>query len=196
LLGDAKSLPIDDEQVDLVVTSPPYCTRIDYAVSSSFELAALGVGGDMPAYRALRRSLMGTPLARAGAVPQSPTRWPESLRVLLEAIRTHKSKASSSYYFKTFHQYFADAETSLEELHRVLRPGGLGIFVVQTSYYKELCVDLPSLYVDLGESLGFKGRIVGSVPVRRALAQIHPHSLHHRKESKYVEAVVALEKVA
>ena len=196
LLGDARKLPIQSAQVDLVVTSPPYCTRIDYAVSSSFELAALGIGGEMPAYKALRRSLMGTPLARIGVVPQSPTRWPASLRMLLEGIRCHKSKASSSYYFKTFHQYFSDAEASLQELHRVLRPGGLGIFVVQTSYYKELCVDLPSLYVDLGESLGFKGQVVGSVPVQRALAQIHPHSLHHRKESQYVEAVVALEKVS
>jgi SAM-dependent methyltransferase len=196
LLGDARSLPLDDAQVDLVVTSPPYCTRIDYAVSTSFELAALGVGVDTPEYEALRRRLMGTPLARAGVVPQSPSRWPESLRALLESIRTHQSKASSSYYFKTFHQYFADAETSLVELHRVLRPGGLGIFVVQTSYYKELCVDLPALYVDLGESVGFKGQVVGSVAVQRALAQIHPHSVHHRKESKYVEAVVALEKIA
>lgn len=77
-----------------------------------------------------------------------------------------------------------------------MRPGGVAIFVVQTSYYKEICVDLPSLYVDLGEALGFKGQIVGQAPVYRALAQIHPHSLHNRKESQYREAVVALEKAA
>src|SRR5439155_12709540 len=110
--------------------------------------------------------------------------------------RAHKSKASGSYYFKTFHQYFSDAETSLKEIQRVLRPGGLAIFVVQTSYYKDICVDLPSLYIDLGESLGLRGQIVGQAPVRRALAQIHPHALHHRTESQYREAVLALVKEA
>lgn len=195
-IGDARELPLGASGVDLVVTSPPYCTRIDYVVSSSFELAALGVGSDSPEFVELRRASMGTPLARKGAVPTLPERWPASLRGLLGSIRTHRSKASGSYYFKTFHQYFADAETSLKELHRVLRPGGLALFVVQTSYYKELCVDLPSLYVDLGATLGFRGEIAGQAAVHRALAQIHPHSLHHRKESQYREAVVALEKVA
>lgn len=195
-IGDARKLPLAGAGVDLVMTSPPYCTRIDYVVSSSFELAALGVGSDSSEFLELRRASMGTPLARKGAVPELPERWPASLCSLLESIRTHQSKASGSYYFKTFHQYFADAETSLKELHRVLRPGGLAVFVVQTSYYKELCVNLPSLYVDLGATLGFKGEIAGQAAVQRALAQIHPHSLHHRKESQYLEAVVALEKVA
>ncbi len=195
-LGDARHLPLHASEVDLVVTSPPYCTRIDYAVSSSFELAALGVGGESTQFSELRRSMMGTPLARKGALPETPERWPESLRRLLESIRTHQSKASGSYYFKTFNQYFGDAETSLRELHRVLRPGGVALLVVQTSYYKELCVDLPSLYVDLGTSLGFSGEIAGEVAVHRALAQIHPHSIHHRRVSQYREALVALEKAA
>jgi hypothetical protein len=193
-VADARKLPLGGGEVDLVVTSPPYCTRIDYVVSSSFELAALGVSRDSPQFAALRRASMGTPLARKGSIPETPDCWPTSLRSLLEAIRTHRSKASGSYYYKTFHQYFADAETSLKELHRVLRPGGVALFVLQTSYYKELCVDLPSLYVDLGTTLGFTGAIAGQAAVYRALAQIHPHSLHHRKESQYREAVVALEK--
>ncbi len=195
-IGDARALALRDSEVDLVVTSPPYCTRIDYVVNSSFELAALGVGTESEEYLELRRAFMGTPLARKGAVPEALAHWPPSLQMLLNGVRTHRSKASSTYYYKTFHQYFLDAETSLKEIHRVMRPGGVAIFVVQTSYYKEICVDLPSLYVDLGEALGFKGQIVGQAPVYRALAQIHPHSLHNRKESQYREAVVALEKAA
>lgn len=194
-IGDARQLPLSAAEVDLVVTSPPYCTRIDYVVSSSFELAALGVGRESSEFIELRRASMGTPLARKGSVPETPGRWPTSLRDLLESIRTHRSKASRSYYYKTFHQYFADAENSLREIHRVMRPRGLALFVVQTSYYKELCVDLPSLYVDLGATVGFRAEIAGQAAVHRALAQIHPHSLHHRKESQYREAVVALEKV-
>src|SRR4051794_18847070 len=39
-LADSRSLPLADESADFVLTSPPYCTRIDYVVSTSFELAA------------------------------------------------------------------------------------------------------------------------------------------------------------
>jgi SAM-dependent methyltransferase len=194
--GDARALPLGEAHVDLVLTSPPYCTRIDYVVSAPFELAALGVGRDAPEFEALRRASMGTPLARKGPTPEIPRTWPRGIRDLLTSIRSHPSKASRSYYYKTFHQYFADVRASLSEIYRVLRPGGLAVLVVQTSYYKELCIDLPSLYVQLGEDLGFKGAIIGEAPVHRALAQIHPHSLHHRKESRYREAIVALEKAA
>lgn len=195
-LGDSRELPLEDAMVDLVVTSPPYCTRIDYVVSSSYELAALGVRSDSPEYLALRRASMGTPLARKGQVPEVPDHWPKPVCDLLEEIRAHKSKSSSSYYFKTYHQYFADAERSLKEVARVLRPGGLAVFVLQTSYYKEICVDLPALYVDMGAAVGLRGEVAGQAPVHRALAQINPHALHHRKVSQYREAVVALEKAA
>lgn len=195
-LGDARKLPVEDARVDVVVTSPPYCTRIDYVVSNSYELAALGIGSESPEFLALRRASMGTPLARRGEVPDAHSHWPPSVKSLLGSIRTHKSKASSSYYYKTYHQYFADAEASLKELSRVLKPSGIAVLVVQTSYYKEICVDLPSLYVDMAEAVGLRGEIAGQKPVHRAMAQINPHALHHRKVSQYREAVVVMEKTA
>ena len=39
---NSESLEIEENSVDLVLTSPPYCTRIDYAVATSVELALLG----------------------------------------------------------------------------------------------------------------------------------------------------------
>ncbi|MBN1609917.1 MAG: hypothetical protein JW940_25020 [Polyangiaceae bacterium] len=194
--ADARALPIRAEQVDVVLTSPPYCTRIDYVVSSSFELAALGIGSNSAEFERLRLATMGTPLARRGEPPEIPRAWPADIRSLLASIRAHPSKASRSYYYKTFWQYFADARAALAELNRVLRVGGLAVFVLQTSFYKEICVDLPALYVGLARSLGFNGVVVGAARVQRALAQIHPHSVHHRRESLYREAVVALEKAA
>jgi DNA modification methylase len=194
--ADARALPLGKARVDLVLTSPPYCTRIDYVVSSSFELAALGIGRNSPEFETQRRAFMGTPLARKGPAPEIPSDWPCGVRKLLASIRAHPSKDSRSYYYKTFWQYFADARASLSELHRVLRPGGLALFVVQTSYYKELCIELPSLYLEIGACLGLKGAILGEAAVHSALAQIHPHSIHSRKQSMYREAVVSLEKAA
>lgn len=184
-VADARSLPIPDESVDLVLTSPPYCTRIDYVVSTSFELAALGIGRGSPEYDRLRRACMGTPLARQGLPPELRDAWPQPVTALLNAIRNHPSKASRSYYYKTYWQYFSDCERALGELHRTLKPGGAAVLVVQSSYYKNLSVDLPQLYVALGESRGFQGHVVNKVEVRRALAQINSRSLRHRKATNY-----------
>src|SRR5262249_18814264 len=80
--ADARALPLARDRVALVLTSPPYCTRLDYVVSSSFELATLGIGRDFPEFGALRRASMGTPLAREGSPPQIPPEWPTSIRRL------------------------------------------------------------------------------------------------------------------
>jgi hypothetical protein len=144
-LGDARCLSLRDGAVDVVVTSPPYCTRLDYTVSTSFELAALGLGRQSQEYDALRRAMMGTPLARRGAALPPSSHWPDALQSLLRAIKSHPSKASGSYYYKTYWQYFRDAELALRELHRTLRVGGAAVLVLQSSYYKEVRVDLPRL---------------------------------------------------
>lgn len=193
-VADSRNLPIADDSVDLILTSPPYCTRIDYVVSTSFELAALGLADGSEEYQDLRRASMGTPLVRKGAPQDVPSAWPKSVAALLTAIREHSSKASSSYYYKTFWQYFHDALGSLQEFERVMHRGGAALLVVQTSHYKELLVDLPGLYIDMAHSVGLRGTVVGEAPVRRAVAQIHPHASRHRVSADYREAVIALEK--
>jgi hypothetical protein len=195
-VADSRSLPVDDDSVDLILTSPPYCTRIDYVVSTSFELAALGLAEGSKEYQDLRRASMGAPLARKGARPEVPSDWPPLVAKLLSAIRAHPSKASGSYYYKTFWQYFCDALGSLKEFDRVLRRGGAALLVVQTSHYKDLFVDLPSLYIDMAHAVGFRGSVIGQAHVRRAIAQIHPHAARHRASADYREAVIALEKAA
>jgi hypothetical protein len=193
-LCDCRRLGLLDGSVDIVLTSPPYCTRIDYLRSTSFELAALGVPAHGTTYQELRRAAMGTPLARTGPPPEILRTWPADVRELLAAIRRHPSKASRSYYYKTYWQYFSDCSQALAEVHRCLRPGGAAVVVVQSSYYKDLYVDLPQLYLELGRSVGFAGTIVSEFAVQRALAQINTRSLRHRSTTTYREAVLALEK--
>jgi DNA modification methylase len=191
-LGDARRLPLEANTVDLVVTSPPYCTRIDYVVNTSFELAALGIGAKQPSFDELRRSSMGTPLARRAAAPGADT-FPDEVGHVLASIREHPSKASSNYYYKTYAQYFCDSMASVAELRRVLKPGAAAVLVVQSSYYKNIYVDLPELYVAMGQALGMRASIAAEYDVNRFLAQINSRSTAHRKSTSHREAVVVLE---
>ena len=191
-LGDARSLPLEEHTVDLVVTSPPYCTRIDYVVNTSFELAALGIGDKQPSFDELRRTSMGTPLARRAVAPAADT-FPDEVAHVLSSIREHPSKASSNYYYKTYAQYFSDSMASVAELRRVLKPGAAAVLVVQSSYYKDIYVDLPELYVAMGQALDMRASIAAEYDVNRFLAQINSRSTAHRKSTSHREAVVVLE---
>jgi hypothetical protein len=192
-LADARSLPLSSVSVDAVVTSPPYCTRLDYFRATLFELAALGIGPDTNRYRELRRSAMGTNLMR-------PTHGfpielqPPEIRRLLERIRKHPSKDSSSYYYKHFAQYFDDARRALSEIRRILKPASSAVLVVQSSYYKDVPVRLGELYCAMGDSVGFRSRLALRVPVGRVLATINPHSVRHEPNRSYSEDVVALQR--
>ena len=58
-VASSEALPHPSSSVDFILSSPPYCTRIDYAVASLPELALFGYvpEGD---FQLLRKKLIGT----------------------------------------------------------------------------------------------------------------------------------------
>jgi DNA modification methylase len=192
LLGDARALPLNKSTVDLILTSPPYCTRLDYIVSTSLELAILGTSRSSKDFCALRRSMMGTPLTRARELPEPAPAWGSAVSAVLKAIREHASPDSGSYYYKNYWQYFADTVAALNELRRVLVPGGKAILVLQTSYYKEIEIALPDLYADLARQIGFDAAVLSSHSVKRVITTINSRSLKHRRDRQYREEVLEL----
>jgi len=194
LVGDARDLQTQSNSIDAVFTSPPYCTRIDYAVKTSFELAALGIAPNHFNFMALRDSLMGTTTIRTHQQVTIPPNWAASVQSLLNTIRNHQSHASGGYYFKNLWQYFDDAHRAVTEISRVLKPGALAIFIVQGSYYKDVEIDLPSLYVDIGNAANLDGLVIANYPVRNSLDKINSASRKYVDQKSYVESVVALKK--
>jgi SAM-dependent methyltransferase len=195
IVGDSRRLPLPSESVDAVVTSPPYCTRIDYAVQTAFELACVGIKQGAT-FTTLRQALMGTTTVRERTAPTVPSDWAPSVSALLSTVRRHRSYASSGYYYKNLWQYFSDAHLSVRELARVLRPGAFALLVIQTSYYKELLIDLPALYVEMAESAGMRSRVplTNVIPNSRVMANLNPQAKRHLGQRSYSESVVVMEK--
>lgn len=183
---------MSDKSIDLVLTSPPYCTRLDYITSTQFEIDALAYSRSMDELLELRRSAMGTPLTRQRELPEVRASWPRPVRGLLQAIRNHSSADSASYYFKNFWQYFDDADRSVRELRRVLKSEGLAMLVLQTSYYKDIHVDLPSLYQSIARVNGFRTATLLSRDVSRVMTQINPRANKHLADRCYAERIIAL----
>jgi SAM-dependent methyltransferase len=190
-VSDARRLPFANKSVDAIVTSPPYCTRIDYAVQTMIELAVLGVGSP-DTFADLRRELMGTTMLRKDVSTHCATEWPRSVRAFLEAVKRHPTHRSEQYYFRNFQQYFDDAQLALREIARVLKPNARALVVLQTSYYKELEIDLPLLFGELAESAGLAATKVGEVPIRRVMATLNRRAQHYRSDRIYRETVLCL----
>ncbi len=150
--ANSTSLPLARSSVDFVLTSPPYCTRIDYAVATAPELAVLDINPD--GFDKLRRKLMGTSTVPKKAPKKINANWGGTCEKFLASLMSHTSKASGSYYLKNHIQYFTQLDSSISEISRVMRPGGACVFVVQDSYYKENHNDLPKITTEMAEANG------------------------------------------
>src|SRR5690625_2644720 len=152
-ITSSHNLPLLDQTIDCIITSPPYCTRIDYPVMTRLELAFLYITDEE--FTRLRRQMIGSPLMNTGEVEQD-LRWGETCLLTLNQIKNHSSKASESYYYRTYVQYFSGIYKSFQELDRVLKLGGKAAFVVHNSFYKDIYVNLAEIFIEIAKSFEWK----------------------------------------
>lgn len=94
-LQDARNLPLDNQSVDFVVTSPPYINVFNYHQNYRRSLEVLG--------------------------------W-DLLRVARSEIGSNRANRGNRFY--TVVQYCIDMANALQEMARVLRPGGRAVLIV------------------------------------------------------------------
>lgn len=190
-LADASKLGIEDNSVDAIITSPPYCTRIDYAVATSLELAILRLSSD--SFKMLRRSLTGTSTVEPSV--ESPRReWGETCLAFLENVKNHTSRASKTYYYKSHVQYYRSIYLALQESVRVCKKGADIVFVVQNSYYKDIYNDLAVAIVDMGLNLGLELHQRADFALNRSMSDRNLSSKKYAKTKRSQESVLIFKK--
>lgn len=191
-LADSTSFELPCGSVDFVLTSPPYCTRIDYTTATRIEFAVLSglVELDVPS---LSRKMMGSIRVPAERLKVDLT-WGDTCKALLGAIKAHPSKASSGYYLSTHLDYFQKLGASVAQISRSLRGDGMAVLVVQDSFYKDLHNDLPTIVSEISESRGLKLRRREDFPLRRLMSDIHPHSRNYPRPHGATESVLCFTK--
>ena len=187
-LGDSRRLSLEADSVDAVISSPPYCTRIDYGVATRPELAVLGAGEED--IKLLRNRMVGTPTMTGER--GRPEDWGCTASAFLAGVAAHGSKASGGYYTKYFLQYYAGMWHSLGELRRVMRDGAPAILVVQDNYYKDLHNDTPQILGEMARALGFEHVDRHDFPVVRNRASMNPRARHYRTKASAVESILVL----
>lgn len=152
-IGNAENIKLDNNSVDAIISSPPYCTRIDYAVSTAIELSILGY--KKSEFESLRRSLTGTSTVEK-VVGSIDSKWGDTCVNFMENLYSHPSRASKGYYFKNHLQYFNSLSNSLREISRVLKQDGMCFLVAQDSYYKEIHNDVPTIAAEMANQFGLQ----------------------------------------
>lgn len=191
-IADTTSLQLKENKIDLILTSPPYCTRLDYAAATRIELALLHPLLDLKMEDLGRRMIGSTRVPTEKII--SKEQWGSTCSRFLKAVKKHPSKASDGYYYKTHLDYFDKMHRSLSSLAGALKDGGKAILVVQDSYYKDVHNDLAAIITDMGKSTDLHlGRRI-DFHISRSMAGVNPHSRTYRKVSTAVESVLCFQK--
>lgn len=141
--GDARKLPLNDEMVDLVLTSPPYLNAIDYLRSHKFSL--IWMGHRLGQLRELRGTMVGTERG-LWSVDGLPPRLEERLGSLRDEERERAQRR----------RYLSDLAKVMGEIGRVLRPGGLAILAVGPTIISSKRTDAIDVLSALGEKVGLE----------------------------------------
>jgi len=144
--GDVQKLPLRDQTVDLVVTSPPYASNaIDYMRAHKFSL--VWFGHSLNSLSQLRREYIG----HDAVTNVEYVELPESARQVVGSIaRVDPKKA------KVLHRYYSEMTRCLTEMVRVLKPGKAAIVVVGSSTMRGLNTRTDVCLGEIGKQVGLE----------------------------------------
>lgn len=158
-LGDARSLPLLDRSVDLVLTSPPYLNAIDYMRCSKFSLVWMGHG--LRDLRQIRAESVGT---EAGGHALDDDREIGSILAVLRL-----SPRPNQRQERMLRKYIDDMRRSILEVSRVLSKGGKAVFVVGENTMRCTYIRTAVIVTELAKLAGLLrvDRQVRSLPANR-----------------------------
>lgn len=179
-------------KVDIVITSPPYCTRIDYTAATRLEIAIVSP------WLNISRDKLSASMLGSVRVPKSATAveddWGLSCKKFLQKVRNHQSKASSGYYYKNHLDYFDKLHKSIKNISSTIKSGGLAAFVVQDSYYKDIHNPVHEILFDICKNNGLREFRRQAFVSSRSMSSVNQKSSKYREISKPVEYVICFER--
>jgi len=141
---------VADGSQSLVITSPPYFNAVDYP--RAHRMSVCWMNGHAPAELASRQDYIGL----HHAADFDSTGWlgahPGVLKLVPRAI------LDSETLGRRLVGFFADLERVLQQIGRVLRPGGHAVLAIGDNVIKGKRVESHAALVELGKSAGFSKR--------------------------------------
>jgi DNA modification methylase len=150
LPGDARSMPLRDEVIDLIVTSPPYANAIDYMRAHKFPLVWLGES--VINLTELRTRYIGSEKINSA----QDAELPDKTESLIRQLEKRDRKKSS-----ILRKYFTEMKAVLAEMYRVLRKDSPAIVVIGPSIMRGIDVQTHHCLAEIAQETGFS--VIGVV---------------------------------
>ncbi len=149
--ADVQNLPLENEAVDLIVTSPPYAANaIDYMRAHKFSLVWLGY--TIEELGKLRGTYVGGESVSGIDFEDLP---PITKGVMAEVAELDAKKG------RALHRYYSEMKRIFSEMYRVLKPGKVAVVVVGSSLMRGRDTETGRCLAEIGRDIGFDETIVG-----------------------------------
>jgi len=167
---DARRLPCENEEVSLIVTSPPYVTSYEYADLHQLPLYWLGHLKELPTFR---QKFIGS----AYKTREEKTDLKSELaQEIVEKLGNNKKG-------REVRNYFADMLETFEEIHRVLKPKGKACIVIGNTKFKGVEILNTEVFVEQMQNIGFE---VSEIIKREIPSKMLP-STRDKKTGQFVK---------
>lgn len=143
--SDARSLPLSEGSVDLVLTSPPYLNAIDYLRCSKFSL--VWMGHSVSELREVRAASIGTEVGLDTSEDEDIRRILSGLGLCPRLGRRDEAILG---------RYVNDMRAALKETVRVLAPEGRAVYVIGENTIRGTYVPTSRVVRAVAESLGLE----------------------------------------
>jgi DNA modification methylase len=150
-LADAQAMPIENNSIDLIVTSPPYASNaIDYMRAHKFSL--IWMGYPIHGLGKKRGEYIGGEATRDFNFEKLPG---YTATIVADLCKTDLKKG------QVLHRYYSEMTRVLKEMFRVLKPGKSAIVVVGNSILKGKDTNTGYCLADIGRTIGFEVPKIG-----------------------------------
>lgn len=164
---------LEDDSIDLVITSPPYCNRYDYTRTYALELAFLGVNDEK--LKELRQTLLTSTVENREKIEQMRFFYRkkkkeiefdkiysayDSEKALKEIISILKDlrdekKLNNPNIVRMVNNYFLEMCIVIFEMYRVLKKDGIVFMVNDNVRYAGETIPVDLILSEFAESAGF-----------------------------------------
>lgn len=165
ILGDSRHLSsyINQNSIDLIITSPPYPGDHEYTKHSKLELIFNNYATDISSFRTIKKRMIRGSTTNIYKEDNDKTAVIDidSIRAVTEKIdeRLKRDGATSGFerlYTKLIWEYFGGMYYTLSECLKVLKPGGkIALLVSDSHAFKMVHIKTAELLEEVGKKVGF-----------------------------------------
>lgn len=185
-----KSYP---DSFDIIITSPPYLSRLDYIVATRPEINLCENLGIVKSEKDIRYKQIGTPLKEVNEIDEFE-KLPHSCQNVIIDVEKHKSKGSSSYYKFIIENYFIKMNKVFSILNQIASADAKIIMVVRDSWYKNIYINTSNLLIDILTSYSWLCKDLWTYKSNYMLASANPSTKKWRTSSSVDEKIIVMKK--